>query len=457
MRAIAAWIASLLVVIGAGVGVEAGLGVGATVHSLARPTARATIGSCGALPPRHAFVVAVASGGTRAWTTLLRTNDDIAGTSLAPIVEGGTGYFAQDNAIYALRLSDGRQIWSWTSSGDVIYGTWASGDVLAVLTDQVSTHALLTGLDMRTGAVTWQLPIPGRGLVGSQAATTDGGLAWTLAGSEDLQVVNLADGKVLWSVPIPQQSSPVAADGLVLSAQNGVLTAFDDRSGVRRWSVGGLPTSAAVEVEDGLVLLTSGTQGPAFPTVLDAVGPLSGKVAWRFDPRVANYGIPGGVTVLSAGPAGLLVSTYDPRILYLLAPRSGRPRWSADTFVDQNAAPAVLVDKVVSVEGGVTDSPPLSLVERGAVDGRSLWSVRLGDLGGPVGDQQVVVSGSSVVIAATTGRLGQTDRLAAFDLGSGRRLWQAVLPTFTETSPVPVAGHFVVQSADPGTVCPIGG
>jgi hypothetical protein len=92
---------------------------------------------------------------------------------------------------------------------------------------------------------------------------------------------------------------------------------------------------------------------------------VSGRIEWRFDPGIA-------VTVLAEGPAGLAVATYVPaRRLYLLDPRTGRPRWRAATAVAL-AAPLVTATRVVAVEGGVAGYPVVRLVSRNAATGRQV-------------------------------------------------------------------------------------
>ena len=268
--------------------------------------------------------------------------------------------------MHALRLSNGQAVWSW-DGGQSVYGTWISGDILAVLTDQVSNHASLTGLDAMTGAIRWQLKIPGGGLIGTQAATADGGLAWLRADGR-LQVINLASGKVRWSVSAGNEAIPVATDGLVFAGQNGIVSGYDDRTGQRSRKISGLPQVPVLQTVAGLVLVTSGLMGGDNPTVLTAIDPLSGRVAWRFDP-----GAP--VTVLTAGPVGLAVDTGVSRDFYLLAPRTGHVLWRQETFVA--SIPVVLDHNVVSIEGGVSGYPVLRLVDRNAENGRPRWQLRL--------------------------------------------------------------------------------
>jgi outer membrane protein assembly factor BamB len=131
---------------------------------------------CGPFPPRHAAAIDVAATGKRRWSTPLVTRGQNPYGDVPPLVAGDTAYVAESGIVRALATSDGRATWSW-SGGQGVFGMWVWHSLIAVLTDQVSDHARLTGLDRRTGAVRWQLSIPGGGLIGDPEATVDRGLA----------------------------------------------------------------------------------------------------------------------------------------------------------------------------------------------------------------------------------------------------------------------------------------
>jgi outer membrane protein assembly factor BamB len=150
-----------------------------------------------------------------------------------------------------------------------------------------------------------------------------------------------------------------------------------------------MPDQPTVQVADGLVLVLSNTQGPGITTALTAVRPATGRIAWRFDPGES-------LTVLSAGPdpqTGLTVAVYVfNRRLYLLDPRTGRPRWQAATFVAQGIIPLVTRTDVLTVEGQST----IRLVDRAATDSRVRWQDTL--TAPPAGQQQVLAAGPLAVL-----------------------------------------------------------
>lgn len=408
--------------------------------------ASAASNSCGKPPPRHAWAAAVSTGGQLRWQTTLPIQDTDASFAATPppaVLAGQVAVFAQDGAVYGLGLKDGRRLWSWPGGQDV-YGIWRWGGLVAVLTDQVSNHARLTGLDAATGQVRWTVKLPAGGLYANQAATADGGLAMIAEGGV-LQVVSLADGHLRWRRKTGVSPALTAAAGNVIFAANGRLTGYDDMTGQPRWTTRDVPADPIDQLTGGLVLVTSDVQSSTSPTAITAVVPATGRIAWRFDPGEDP-------TVLSAGPAGLAVATYVfNRRLYLLDPRTGRPRWQADTAVAQNTIPLITTSAVISAEG----IEGTSLVARDATDGRVLWRHALAQP--PYPDQQVTQAGPLAVLQGNPSRPGQPAQLAAYRLTSGALAWRINLPTFVPVSPVPVPAGFLVQPSDPGSACAAAG
>jgi outer membrane protein assembly factor BamB len=436
---------------GAGVGSPAGTsslaGTGpSATHAPVSARRTPAPGSCPPPPPRHAWAVDVTRTGRILWRTPLTTRDNSLSGAVPPVTVGAVGVLAQDGIVHGVRLADGRPLWSW-AGGQSVYGLWRQGGLVAVLTDQVSNHPRLSGLDAATGAVRWSLRLPVRGLLGSQARTADGGLAMAVIG-QGLQVVNLADGRVRWRRRLPASSGLTAAGRVVIYGLNGHLTGYDARTGGLRWTAApGVPPDPVLQLAGGLVLITSRASGPSIPNTLTAVVPATGRVAWRFDPPAPATDPGAPATVLSAGPSGLAVATYDPRRLYLLGLRAGRPRWHAGTYVDQGTLPLVTGTSVVGVEG----QAHVVMVARDAVTGRVRWR---DSLPGPSDSYQpVLAAGTLAILPGEPGAPGAAAPLRAYQTATGRLAWQARLPAFVQSPPVPVPGGMVVQSADPPYAC----
>ena len=203
-------------------------------------------GSCGPPPPRYAWAVDVTTAGQMLWRTPLATRDTFFSSTVQPVAAGPVAVFAQDGMVHGLDLADGHPLWSW-AGGQSVYGMWRWGALVAVLTDQVSNHSRLTGLDAVTGAVRWSLRLPARGLLGGQAATADGGLALGTA-TGVLQVVSRADGTIRWRRTTGASPALTAASQMVIFGENGRLTGYDDRTGRPRWTTGGVPAQPAIQL-----------------------------------------------------------------------------------------------------------------------------------------------------------------------------------------------------------------
>jgi outer membrane protein assembly factor BamB len=417
--------------------------VSAGRDSSPRPSASSPPPGCGGpVPARRAWATEVSAGGHVRWQVRLPTAGNNPGNAQDPVVVGGVALFAQDGVVHGLRLADGHQLWSW-AGGQVVYGMWSWHGTVAVLTDQVSTHARLTGLDAATGRVLWLVRLPGRGLYGNQAATADGGLAM-IGVDGRLQVADLGTGLVRWAQPAGQSPGPVAMGGNVVAGAGGRLTGYDDRNGQVRWTLSGVPSDPVLQRLAGLVLMTSGIQGPGEPTALTAVNPATGQVAWRFDP-----GTP--VTVLAGSQAGLAVTTYYDRRLYLIDPATGRVRWRVTTFVAQDTVPLVTATDVYSVEGGATDYPVWRIADRDAASGALRWARALG--AETFGPQPVLGIGGQSVVQTSSGKAAGAAPLLAFHAGSGQPAWRVDLPALVQTAPLVVPGGLLIQAADPAYAC----
>ena len=184
---------------------------------------------------------------------------------------------------------------------------------------------------------------------------------------QGIQVVNLTDGRVRWQRRIAASPALTAVGGVVIYGLNGHLTGYDSRTGRPRWVIApGMSPDPAFQLLGGLLLVTSNSAGPSIPNAVTAVVPATGHVAWRFHPFTPATDPGAQASVLSAGPGGLAVATYDPRRLYLLDLRTGRPRWHADTFVTQGMLPLVTGASVILTEG----QNHVAVVARDVVNGQ---------------------------------------------------------------------------------------
>jgi len=101
----------------------------------------------------------------------------------------------------------------------------------------------------------------------------------------------------------------------------------------------------------------------------------------------------------------------------------------------------------------VVGYPVVRLVSRGTATGRMLWADKLAT--SPAGTQPVLgLAGQAAVQTAGAKTPGKAP-LLAYDLGTGRLAWRALMPTFVQAPPVPIPGGLLLQPADPPYACAV--
>lgn len=420
-------------------------------------TTAAFAASCGPPAPRHAWALSVGLNGATRWSTPLPVATDGGQDNVAPVATATTGVFAQDGAIYALSLSDGRELWH-ARAGQVVSGEWLVHGVVSVLVDQVSKHATLSGYAVGTGKRLWQRDIGGDGLYADQFLTKDGGLVWT---TEDgrLQVVDLTSGRMRWShrettAQGVQYQSPRAGTfaGLALYAAQGALIAYDDRTGRRAWRVSGLAPSPSLQVTGSLALSQSTLEGGTNPTAVTAVDLATGRRLWSYDPH-------GTVTAVAAAHGGVAVAAYFTDrvghlpLLAMLSPRTGRVLWTANANVaysPREGTPIIAADDVVTVErAGLSDAAD-SLVDRDLATGHVRWRFTL--KGAVANLMAVQLFGNALVLQGFPGKTG-TAAIAGYALKTGHALWTTAAPTLTSLGLVRAGGGYLAMAVDPEEGC----
>jgi len=413
---------------------------------------------CG--PPRHAWADEVSPSGRVLWQVKLPTDPASSGVALRPLVIGGEAVFAEYNALHALRLSDGHQLWqrSYPNPGPdsvagLIFGLWYWHGTVVALVGQVSTAARLTALDAATGAVRWTLKLPSYGVLGSQAMTANGVLGIQLTNGV-IEAADLSTGTLLWARKNGTSPGPVAVGDVIAAGSNGRAIGYDARTGRVLWTAHGLPATTVLTEADDLVLVQSDEVGGAGePATVTALQPRTGRVAWRFDVGIQPQ-------ILGAGPAGIVMAIYNPDRVYLVNQGSGRARWSAGTFATAltgNAELIVTADSVVQIEGrGVP-----RLVSRRADDGKVLWSRTLN---GSPGDFHLALTSASAVVVTmgpsgggTPAKPSTVSPLWVFNLATGQRTGHTTLPTLVQAPLATAGAKVVLQLDDPVCAIPLTG
>ena len=416
----------------------------AAIQVPAAPASAST--GCGAFPPRRAWIDDVNSAGNVAWQVRLPTDPTQQGIALRPLVIGGTAIIAEEDAVYAVRLTDGHRLWKrvfpQVGNGPLsfysaqVYGLWQYRANVIVLVGQVSSASRLLSLNTATGAVRWLLPLGKQGETGTLTLTGDGGLAMTY-GFATLTVVDLTTGKVRWGKPGGNSSGPLAVGGVVIDPvgavhgqTSGKLLGFSSRTGKLLWTRTGMPPQPEPQLASGLVLMTDASQ-------VTALSPATGRTRWRVSTASPIYSA-------TSGPSGIAVSTENPSRLLLIDPKTGRVRWRVAYQGGQ--APPLDTGTDLLYQGGKRSS----LIDLRAANGSARWARPV-----PAASfAQILRVGAYAVVVGNVAKPDSPAQVTAYRLSTGKQAWTAKVPTFVEV-PAAVAGaNLLVQSGDITDACP---
>ena len=236
---------------------------------------------------------------------------------------GRNGVSSETGLIQSLTADSAKTVWK-TPLGVGMSGIAISGGVACTLY-QTDTEQLAVALDAKTGNPIWQTPLAPayENSMGNGPRATpsiSNGRVFVYTGEGILAALNLKDGKLLWSVNVPQ-------------------------------SLGGKPNeygcSCSPLLVDKLVLVQSGTaaaQTAAFNTE-------TGKLAWKSGTGNAGYSSPIFATL--AGRRQVVV--FNASGVSGLDPQTGSELWNYEfpTEYDCNTAtPVILSDNQLLISAG---------------------------------------------------------------------------------------------------------
>ena len=293
----------------------------------------------------------------------------------------------------------------------------------------VDARGTVSVVDVATGVLRWERPMPGR-VSGTPAIADDlvvvaaedgtvvgsaidsGEESWrnelgvstraslamadglVLVGGDDGQIRMLdpADGGAVRSVDVrgPVVRSPAVVDGVAYAvADGGWVTAFDVATGAVRWQLDlGPGEIASPAVADGTMYVTHGVLGGSEPYALVALDVTDGKERWRWEPPTADRLFVGAVG------DGVVFATSEDHGVYRIDAASGLGQrlFTAGGMVGSLPTLVGATLYIVSADGAVQ-----------AVDqttGAVHW--RMGADGAPTAP---VVSGGRVIVATDRGVL----------------------------------------------------
>lgn len=249
----------------------------------------------------------------------------------------------------------------------------------------------------------------------SAAAGFDDGAAYVPLKGGTLVAVDLERGTVRWTITLATSLTPATGDGLVFTAAEGVIQAFDRETGAERWRTP-LPGGTATPLYwDTGWLVASTTAGD-----LAAFRATDGALIWR-----QALGSP-----LSAQPAPALDRLYlglaDGRLLSVSL-ATGDTLWSRQ-LAGRVTGLLALDDQLVF---GTSTRDVTSV---GLTNGRNRWTWKVGgDVAGlPSADER------HIYFAA------RDNVLRAVDRRSGNLRWKASLGSRPSGGPIPVNEVIVV-------------
>jgi outer membrane protein assembly factor BamB len=258
-----------------------------SVTQLRASVSAAQVASTGNVP--ITVVNPASQGGTSAALTLSIVSPSIDAVSFQ-INNAHNGYIAFQSATLPTSASWSVNLGGAPSSALIV------GNVVYVFAS-VNENAQLYALDGATGATLWG-PIA---FAGDAGITYDGNTLFVnsgpITGNGVLTALNAGTGTQEWAVAIPgqfaEQWPAIASEGIVYILEVGLLTAFDESSGLQLWSqyqASGTSGSVAGTV-DGIYV--------SAPCLTSDLQPVTGSVIWTVDTGCGGGG--GNIPAINGG------------------------------------------------------------------------------------------------------------------------------------------------------------
>ena len=260
-----------------------------------------------------------------------------------------------DDGVYALRLSDGRLRWRFTTANDV-NGIAASDGIVVVTGDE----GAVWGISASDGSELWRvdtaanvfghpvivgdLTVVGDSLGTVWAIGLDGTVRWTATMNGALRGGPASDGEVIYVVSDLGDVRAFSLDGFEIWREQLV---FETNNGTALTVVYATPTIVA----DRLVVTFTVEGGPGSPGLVAFDRYIGSIDWWGNDPDGVSEARWANVrSSVAVGPNGLVMASSLSPGVQLIASDTGRAIWTADSGVTcgrQWASPVVTSDTIV--------------------------------------------------------------------------------------------------------------
>jgi outer membrane protein assembly factor BamB len=242
--------------------------------------------------------------------------------SAIAVTDGVVYVGSDDNNLYALQASTGKQLWSYTTFEVVESSPTVANGVVYFGSDNVYA------LNASTGDKIWSYPA-----YGFSSPTVANGVLYVGSDDHNIYALNVSSGVKLWSYAtgLYVRSSPAVTNGVAyVGSWDGSVYALDTNTGTLVWSysTGGDVTSPTIA--DGVVYVGS------YDDNVYALNARNGTKLW-------SYSTGGGVISSPAVANGVVYvgSGYPDYNLYALNARNGTKLWSYTTGASVDSSPAV--------------------------------------------------------------------------------------------------------------------
>src|SRR6266567_2197758 len=345
------------------------------------------------------------------------------GHSLSLKAVNGVVYVgAMDNAVYALRASDGGLLWRYTNGSFVYNGYVYQPTVVAGEVYIASQDGTLSALRASDGALLWRYTA--RGPVPTVLAVN--GIVYVASEDGYLNALRTSDGKLLWRSPSYAYAPVIINDVLYVTSRDG-LSALWARDGAMLWRY---------------ALASTGFSGP---TILDGV---VYTLAAKYSPDTTDSTHTGGYALqVAASKFTAPINTKipfkqgGPSSLYALRASDGTVLWHYQAPDDKNNGVGLLavVGRLVYID--TTAGPSKTIISAlRASDGSLLWSY------------PTEASADNFLVTSGVAYLTSTDgTVAALRTTNGALLWHYTIPGQVFNTPL-VDGDTVYIGAANGIV-----